>query len=134
MIQKKKRILVDMSATLIHHGHIRLLKKASEYGIVIIGLTIDEEIIKKKGYKPELSFLEREEILLSIKYVDQVIPSNWLIDEQFLDANNIDLLVHGSDNSNPIPNDRLLILPRTPNISSTKLRERAKQIINKKSN
>ena len=134
MIQNKKRILVDMSATLIHHGHIRLLKKASEYGIVIIGLTIDEEIIKKKGYTPELSFLEREEILLSIKYVDQVIPSNWLIDEQFLDANNIDLLVHGSDNSNPIPNDRLLILPRTPNISSTKLRERAKQIINKKSN
>ena len=134
MIQNKKRILVDMSATLIHHGHIRLLKRASEYGIVIIGLTIDEEIKKKKGYTPELSFLEREEILLSIKYVDQVIPSNWLIDEQFLDANNIDLLVHGSDNSNPIPNDRLLILPRTPNISSTTLRERAKQIINKKSN
>ena len=24
---KKKRILVDMSASIIHHGHIRLLKK-----------------------------------------------------------------------------------------------------------
>ena len=37
-----------MSATLIHHGHIRLLKKASEYGSVIVGLTTDDEIISKK--------------------------------------------------------------------------------------
>ena len=130
MTKNKKRILVDMSATLIHHGHIRLLKKASEYGIVIIALTTDEEIKKSKGYSPELSYSEMEEILLSIKYVYQVIPSTWLIDEEFLDINNIDLLVHGSDNSNPISKDRLLILPRTPNISSTKLRERAKEIIN----
>ncbi len=36
-----KRILVDMSATLIHHGHIRLLKKAKEYGDVIISLSTD---------------------------------------------------------------------------------------------
>ena len=132
MIQNKKRVLVDMSATLIHHGHIRLLQKASEYGQVIVALTTDDEIKKKKGYVPELSFLEREEILLSIKYVDEVIPSRWLIDNQFLDLNNIDLLVHGSDNSNPIPKDKLLILPRTPNISSTKMRERAKEIINNK--
>ena len=134
MIQNKKRVLVDMSATLIHHGHIRLLQKASEYGQVIVALTTDDEIKKKKGYVPELSFLEREEILLSIKYVDEVIPSRWLIDNQFLDLNNMDLLVHGSDNSNPIPKDKLLILPRTPNISSTKMRERAKEIINNKLN
>lgn len=25
---KRPRVMVDMSATLIHHGHIRLLKKA----------------------------------------------------------------------------------------------------------
>ena len=41
-----KIILVDMSATLIHHGHIRLLKKASKIGLVTIALTIDEEILK----------------------------------------------------------------------------------------
>ena len=37
-----------MSATLIHHGHIRLLKKASEFGSVIVALTTDEEIKIKK--------------------------------------------------------------------------------------
>ncbi len=32
----KKNILVDLSATIIHHGHIRLLKKASKLGKVIV--------------------------------------------------------------------------------------------------
>ena len=61
-----KRIMVDMSATLIHHGHIRLLKKASEFGKVIIGLTSNDEISKQKGYEPELSYSQRKEILESI--------------------------------------------------------------------
>ena len=51
-----KRILVDMSLTVMHHGHIRLLKKASELGYVIVGLCSDEEIFKAKGFKPFLSY------------------------------------------------------------------------------
>ena len=58
----KKRVMVDMSATIIHHGHIRLLKKASEFGSVIVGLTTDSEIISKKGYDPEIDFEHRKEI------------------------------------------------------------------------
>jgi len=131
-MRKEKRILVDMSATLLHHGHIRLLKNAKFYGKVIVALTTDDEILKKKGYVPELSFSQRSEILLSIKYVDEVIPSNWLINDDFLELNNIDLLVHGDDNSNPISKDKLLILPRTKDISSTKLREKALKILLKK--
>tara|TARA_Y100000589_G_C27157391_1_gene631362 strand:- start:280 stop:681 length:402 start_codon:yes stop_codon:yes gene_type:complete len=121
-----KRIMVDMSATLIHHGHIRLLKKASEFGYVVIALTTDEEIINKKKFLPELNFSEREEILFAIKYVDEVVPSPWMINTKFLDKHNIDLLVHGDDNSNPINPGRLLILPRTEGISSSLLRERSK--------
>ncbi|MBT4519387.1 MAG: adenylyltransferase/cytidyltransferase family protein [Halieaceae bacterium] len=119
-----KRIMVDMSATLIHHGHIRLMQAASEYGRVIIALTTDDEIQSKKGYTPELSYAERLEIVSAIKYVDEVVPSPWLIDESFLDQHNIDLLVHGSDNSNPISKDRLLLLPRTEGVSSSDLRQR----------
>ena len=37
-----------MSCTILHHGHIRLLKKASKLGIVIVGLTTDEEVFKKR--------------------------------------------------------------------------------------
>ena len=117
-----KRILVDMSLTVLHHGHIRLLKKASELGYVIVGLCSDEEILKAKGFKPLLSYEQRKEIALAIKYVREVIKSEYLIDEAYLDEHNIDLLVHGDDNVNVIPQDRLVIFRRTEGISSTQLR------------
>jgi cytidyltransferase-like protein len=119
-----KRVMVDMSATLIHHGHIRLLRAAKEHGHVIVALTTDEEIRSKKGYEPELDFASRREIIEAIRFVDEVVPSPWLIDETFLDQHRVDLLVHGSDNSNPIPHDRLLVLPRTSGISSSIIRGR----------
>ena len=62
---KKKKILLDMSATILHHGHIRLIKKASKYGKVVIGLTKDAQIKKFKGYTPEISFKHRKEILFA---------------------------------------------------------------------
>lgn len=129
-----KRIMVDMSATLIHHGHIRLLKKASEYGKVIVGLTTDEELLSKKGYEVELEFDYRKEILEAIKYVDEVVGTPWQITENTLDEFNIDLLVHGDDNSNDISRDRLLILPRTRGVSSTDIRNKAQRSITQKNN
>lgn len=119
-----KRVMVDMSATLIHHGHIRLLKEAKKHGKVIVALTTDEEILKVKGFIPELEFDFRREILESIRFVDEVIPSNWLITESFLDLHKIDVLVHGDDNSNLISKERILILPRTNGISSNLLRNK----------
>ncbi len=119
---KRKRIMVDMCGTLIHHGHIRLLKKASKLGTVIVGLVTDREIFLKKKYKPEISFKHRKEILESIKYVDQVVPTPWLIDDNILLKYNIDLLVHGSDNINLIPKNKLKIFPRTKNASSSDIR------------
>jgi len=83
MINKKKRVLVDLSATIVHHGHVRLIKKAKKFGNVIIALTTDKEIKKHKGYYPELNFSNRKEILESIKYVDKVIKSNLKITNQF---------------------------------------------------
>ena len=117
-----KRILVDMSLTSVHHGHIRLLKKAADLGRVVVALTSDEEIQKSKGFSPALCFEHRKEIALAIRYVDEVVESKWLIDEAFLDAHEIDLLVHGDDNSNPISESRLVIFPRTEGISSEVLR------------
>jgi glycerol-3-phosphate cytidylyltransferase len=125
----QKRIMVDMSATLIHHGHIRLLKAAKKLGFVVVALTRDEDVRAKKGYDPELNYEARSEILSALRCVDEVVPSPWLIDEAFLDAHDIDLLVHGADNKNPISAERLLVLPRTEGISTTLLRERVLKIV-----
>jgi len=127
----KKKILVDLSATIIHHGHIRLLKKASKLGRVIVALTSDIQIKKHKGYKPELNFLQRKEILESIKYVDKVIKSNWMIDNRFLKNYKIDYIVHGNDNSNKIDRKKMIIFKRTKGISSSLIRKRSIQILKK---
>lgn len=119
---------MDMSCTLLHHGHIRLLRKAADLGRVIVALTTDDEILMKKGYTPELSFEERKEILLAIKYVSDVIPSRWLLDDDYIRENNIDILVHGDDNSNKITACEMLIYPRTQGISSSNLRQRSRSI------
>lgn len=123
------RVMVDMSATLIHHGHLRLLKAAKALGTVIVALTTDEEVAAKKGYQPELTFDQRKEILEALRYVDEVVPSPWLLDDAFLDAHRIDVLVHGHDNSNDVRAERLVILPRTPGISSSLLRARVLDVV-----
>ena len=115
-------ILVDMSLTSLHHGHVRLPKKASELGQVIVALCNDEEIFKVKGFKPLLSFEHRKEIALALRYVEEVIECDYLIDEEYLNKHKIDFLVHGDDNINPVPSDRLVLFPRTEGISSTKIR------------
>tara|TARA_B100000519_G_C14242044_1_gene437804 strand:- start:414 stop:1730 length:1317 start_codon:yes stop_codon:yes gene_type:complete len=125
MLDSSKRIMVDMSATIIHHGHIRLLKKAAEIGNVIVGLTSDDEIIVNKGYQPELDYEYRKEILDAIRYVDEVVPVPWKLDESILEKYDIDFLVHGNDNVNQISENKLKIFPRTEFISSSILRQNA---------
>ena len=51
--------MVDMSATLIHHGHVRLLKKASELGQVTVGLLTDKAVAKYKRV-PFFTFEQRK--------------------------------------------------------------------------
>lgn len=131
------RVMVDMSATLVHYGHIRLIKKAKSFLPdkkiqLIIGLTTDEEIKSIKGYTAELSFEERKELLEAIEYVDEVVPTPWKITQKVLDQYNIDILVHGSDNSNEIEN--IKVFPRTEGVSSEELRERALSAIVEKRN
>ena len=116
-MRSKKKILVDMSATLLHHGHIRLLKKANKLGKVIVALTKDSEIKKYKKYKPELNFKHRKEILKSIKYVQKVIPSNFYITEKLLKKYRINFLVHGNDNKNLVSKSKLIIVKKTEGIT-----------------
>ncbi len=124
-MKKSKKILVDMSASIIHHGHIRLLKKASKYGKVIIGLTTDKDLKKFKNFNPEIKFRNRAEILKSIKYVYKVIPSNYIVDDKFVTKNKINLVINGADYKNRKFKVRSIYFDRTKNISSSIIRKRA---------
>ena len=71
MNAKKNMIILSGGFDPIHKGHIRMFKEASLNGMVVAGLNSDEWLIRKKG-KFFMPFVERKEILESIKYIDLV--------------------------------------------------------------
>lgn len=61
----------------IHPGYIAMFKQAKEKcDHLIVGLHDDPTIERPTKFKPVLSFDERKEILLSIKYIDEVHQYN----------------------------------------------------------
>jgi len=121
------RVMVDMSVTLLHHGHIRLLRKAAKYGEVVVGLSTDEDIEKYKGHIPLLTWEFRKEILESIRYVSEIVETPYIITDAVLDEHSAQFLIHGDDNINTASKARLIIFPRTPAISSSMLVEYNRQ-------
>lgn len=120
----RKKILVDMTVSILHHGHIRLLKKASKLGDVYVGLTKDRDVKEHKNFTPEIKYKHRKEILEAIKYVYKVIPSNFVITNKYLKDNKFDFIIHGSDFRGDIEKKKIIVFKRTKNISSSKLKER----------
>ena len=75
MKKKKKvsKVYVGMSADIIHEGHINILKIASGYGEVTVGLLTDSAISSYKKI-PYLNYKRRKTIVQNIKYVKKVVP------------------------------------------------------------
>lgn len=63
---KKKIVYVGLSLDIIHHGHINLIQKASNYGDLIVGLITDKAISSYKRI-PLLDYNSRKKILENIR-------------------------------------------------------------------
>jgi len=92
----KKKVYVGLSVDLIHEGHINILKTASKYGDVIVGLLTDDAIASYKNI-PYLNFNRRKIVVQNIKYVKKVIPQNTLSYVPNLNLIRPDFVVHGDD-------------------------------------
>lgn len=92
----KKIVYVGLSADLLHHGHMNILKIARELGDVTVGLLTDQAIASYKRL-PFLSFAERKLIVENIKGVARVIPQQSLDYTPNLRNIKPDYVVHGSD-------------------------------------
>jgi glycerol-3-phosphate cytidylyltransferase len=117
---------------LLHIGHISMLKRCRAFGSrLIVGLSTDEfnsQLKKKHTIQP---YLERKEILESLRYVDLVIPEeNWEQKETDIERYNIHTFIIGDDWKGKFDllkaQCEVIYLPRTEGISST---IRKKQII-----
>jgi len=91
-----KKVYVSMIADLLHAGHIRILKEASKYGEVTVGL-LTLEACGKLNDIPYLDFDKRKEVLENLSMVKEVIPQNTPSYKNNLLVLKPDFVVHGDD-------------------------------------
>ena len=85
-----------MSADIIHPGHINILKVASSYGDVIVGLLTDQAIASYKKI-PLMSYEERFKVIEGIKYVSKIVKQDTLDYSENLNHIKPKYVVHGDD-------------------------------------
>lgn len=94
--KKQNKVYVGLSADILHKGHINILKIASSYGEVTVGLLTDEAIASYKKF-PHLNYEQREIVLRNIKFVKNVIPQTTLDYIPNLKKMKPNFVVHGDD-------------------------------------
>lgn len=95
-LNKNKVVYLAFSTDIIHGGHIRILKKSSELGKVIVGVMSDQAVASFKRY-PVLDYEHRYEIIKNIKYVDKVVEQKSLSYKDNLKNIKPDYVVHGDE-------------------------------------
>ncbi len=125
-----KRVITYGTFDLLHYGHINLLRRAKALGdYLIVALSTDEFNHVEKHKACYFSYEERKLLLESIRYVDLVIPEeSW--DQKRTDVRlyHVDTFVMGDDWTGKFDFLReegceVVYLPRTPEISSTQIKE-----------
>lgn len=126
-----KRIITYGTFDMLHYGHINLLKRAREMGdYLVVALSTDEFNWNSKQKKTYFSFEKRKQLLESIRYVDLVIPEeSWEQKVTDVDKYDIDTLVMGDDwegkfdDISEKTNAEVVYLKRTPEISTTRIKQ-----------
>jgi len=91
-----KTVYIAVSADILHHGHINLIKNASEYGNLIVGVLTDEAVATYKRF-PVLDYEQRTFIIKNIDGVSDVVPQNTLDYTENLKKYRPDFVFHGDD-------------------------------------
>jgi len=134
-----RRIITYGTFDLLHYGHINLLKAIKSLGdYLIVGLSSDEFNLVKKNKQCYYSYDQRKTLLEAIEFVDLVIPeTSWEQKRTDIKRYNINIFAIGEDWANKFnflqeEGCQVFYLPRTPNISTTKIKtEISKQKYNK---
>lgn len=141
-MEKIKKVYTGGTFDLFHRGHVNFLRQCKEIGnYVVVSLNTDDFIERYKGKPPIMTYDERREVLLSCRYVDEVIPntdgedskptiltvqpqflvigSDWAKKDYYKQMN---FTQKWLDENNII----LIYIPYTENISTTLIKEKLK--------
>ena len=123
-----KRVITYGTFDLLHYGHIELLRRAKEQGDYLVVALSTDEFNLMKGKKSYFPYATRKRMLEAIRYVDLVIPEeNWEQKREDVLMYHIDTFVMGDDWEGKFDflkeeGAEVVYLPRTPEISSTQIK------------
>jgi cytidyltransferase-like protein len=129
-----RRVFVDMVGDLFHAGHVELLRAARNFGdYLIVGVLSDATVAAYKRV-PVMTLEERVAVIQACRYVDEVIAdSPAVVTSEFMERNEISVVVHGSDISetaieaiygDPKREGKLELVDQLPDLSTTAIIER----------
>ncbi|MGE4341602.1 MAG: glycerol-3-phosphate cytidylyltransferase [Bacilli bacterium] len=127
-----RKVITYGTFDLLHYGHINILRRAKELGDWLVVALSSDEFNEIKGKKSFFPYEQRKKLLEAIKYVDEVIPEhNWNQKVDDVQRHHIDIFVMGDDWSGKFdflkPHCEVVYLPRTPEISTTQIKEMLKK-------
>ena len=129
-----KRIITYGTFDLLHYGHINLLRRAKQQGdYLIVALSTDEFNWNSKQKKCYFEYERRKALLEAIRFVDLVIPEeSWEQKTEDIKLYHVDTFVMGDDWEGKFDflkeHCEVVYLPRTPEISTTQIKQEIKGI------
>lgn len=129
-----KRIITYGTFDLLHYGHINLLRRAKQQGdYLIVALSTDEFNWNSKQKKCYFEYERRKALLEAIRFVDLVIPEDsWEQKIEDIKLYHVDTFVMGDDWEGKFDflkeHCEVVYLPRTPEISTTQIKQEIKGI------
>ena len=129
-----KRVITYGTFDLLHYGHINLLRRArAQVDYLIVVLSTDVFNWKEKQKRCYFSYEERKMLLEAIRYVDLVIPETcWEQKRTDIHEYHVDTFVMGDDWAGKFDfleeeGAEVIYLPRTPEISSSQIKQDLKK-------
>jgi glycerol-3-phosphate cytidylyltransferase len=122
------RVITFGTFDLFHQGHFNILKKASNFGTLIVGVSTDKLNIKK-GKISINNLQKRKTDVLNTKFTEIVFDEEDLsLKNSYVIKYNCNLLIMGDDWKDKFDfcDCACIYLPRTPNISTTLLKSQLK--------
>ena len=125
-----KRVITYGTFDLLHYGHINLLRRAKALGdYLIVALSTDDFNKLQKHKECYFSYDERRVLLEAIRYVDLVIPEeSWEQKREDMHLYHVNVFVIGDDWTGKFDylkeeGVEVVYLPRTPEISTTRIKQ-----------
>lgn len=133
-----KRVITYGTYDLLHYGHINLLERAKALGdYLVVAISTDEFNWNMKQKKCYFSYEDRKRMVEALRCVDLVIPETcWEQKVEDVEKYEIDTFVMGDDWTGKFDflkdQCEVVYLPRTPEISTTQIKQDIKAMPAKK--